>query len=639
MPEEVIKFPIDDGPFKAFLELYEKFQDAVKRLPDEWEKVNSGIEQGSVRLDHVLAGLLGQNEILNETLKVHERIAKIEEDREQRSKEDREAAKKLAEQREMESHAKAQTQYWRDMANHAGHFALQIKDATVWLLKWSTITGVISGLLGGGGLFGIARLAGSAAQGRQSSLGLGIPYGQQQAFSVNMGRFLGGEGGAQSFLGNVQESMTDVTHRSALYSLGITEQMMKGKNTAEVGAMVLDHIRNFAVQNKGSPAFANMFQARQYDQFMTSQQAQLLGNTGQGEFNQQMAGLRRDQGNMGVADERLRKWQDLDTQLERAGETIKSVLIDGLTKLTPEIGDLSKGVTDLVKGLVSGENGKQNVQMLTDGLHWLSSEINSSEFRQNVQDFVNTIGKLARAVGGAIGWLLKDKPHGDLSIGGGTSEPSQKDIDDGLKFWKDLIGKYLPSGGSSGGFGGGIGGGYNGMVTPVGFSPSGAWGGGGGPSRFASIEARHGLPPGLLARLHGVEGNGVSKAGAMGPFQFMQKTWNRFGGGGDVWNEGQAAEGAGNYLEYLMKFFHGNMEEALAGYNAGEERVAKALEKASRTGKDWRTFLPMETQDYIRKFGYGTQQQMTMRGRGANVAISVHNSTGGSAVTAARMLA
>lgn len=124
---------------------------------------------------------------------------------------------------------------------------------------------------------------------------------------------------------------------------------------------------------------------------------------------------------------------------------------------------------------------------------------------------------------------------------------------------------------------------------------------------FAGLEQRHGLPRGLLTNLIRQESAGDpdagSHAGAQGLFQFMPGTARQYGV--NVRDPQSSANGGARLLEDLLDMFNGDVEKALAGYNAGPGRVRGAMRRAQQNGGDWRNYLPQETQNYIRIVGQG----------------------------------
>lgn len=96
---------------------------------------------------------------------------------------------------------------------------------------------------------------------------------------------------------------------------------------------------------------------------------------------------------------------------------------------------------------------------------------------------------------------------------------------------------------------------------------------------------------------------------AAGMWQFIPGTGKRFGMKQTWWYDGRrdvvaSTEGAIKYLNYLLKMFDGNWLHALAAYNSGEGRVAKAIRKNKRAGKPtdfWSLDLPKETRAYVPK--------------------------------------
>jgi soluble lytic murein transglycosylase-like protein len=83
----------------------------------------------------------------------------------------------------------------------------------------------------------------------------------------------------------------------------------------------------------------------------------------------------------------------------------------------------------------------------------------------------------------------------------------------------------------------------------------------------------------------------ISYKGARGLMQLMPATAARFGVR-DIFDPAQNIEGGARYLRFLLDMFHGDVELALAGYNAGEHAVA-------RYGNQIPPYR--ETQDYVRK--------------------------------------
>lgn len=102
----------------------------------------------------------------------------------------------------------------------------------------------------------------------------------------------------------------------------------------------------------------------------------------------------------------------------------------------------------------------------------------------------------------------------------------------------------------------------------------------------------------------GYSSDAVSSAGAVGPWQFIDETGHRYGlkqskRGDDRRNLIKSTRAAAKYLRDLYDLL-GDWKLALAGYNAGENRVLKAMQKAS-TNDFWslRHLLPQETADYV----------------------------------------
>lgn len=105
----------------------------------------------------------------------------------------------------------------------------------------------------------------------------------------------------------------------------------------------------------------------------------------------------------------------------------------------------------------------------------------------------------------------------------------------------------------------------------------------------------------------GYNPNARSQGNAVGLWQFLAGSADRYGLQRDYWYDGRkdvtASTGAAlNYLAQLNATFNGDWYKAIAAYNAGEGRVMDAVEKNQARGKSTDFFalnLPRQTMDYV----------------------------------------
>ena len=123
---------------------------------------------------------------------------------------------------------------------------------------------------------------------------------------------------------------------------------------------------------------------------------------------------------------------------------------------------------------------------------------------------------------------------------------------------------------------------------------------------------KRGLPEALLFGIMTKESNGKvhvgSRAGAIGPMQFMPATGRRFGLGNDGtgfdtrYDPAGSARAAAEYLLERNRELGGNIEMALAAYNGGEGRALR-IHRASGGRSFWDGAIydqfPAETRDYV----------------------------------------
>jgi soluble lytic murein transglycosylase-like protein len=89
----------------------------------------------------------------------------------------------------------------------------------------------------------------------------------------------------------------------------------------------------------------------------------------------------------------------------------------------------------------------------------------------------------------------------------------------------------------------------------------------------------------------GYDAKAVSRKGAQGLMQLMPQTALRFGVR-DALDPLENLRGGALYLKWLLDYFNGDLRLALAGYNAGENKVVQA---------GYRIPANKETRDYVPK--------------------------------------
>lgn len=387
----IIDVDIDSsGNFARFSAQFDKYQKLLKDSPKEWAKVTDGIGKTRKEFDQV----------------VKQQVAQI-------------ARSKLIAQAEKEALRVTTTMgdRWREMSRNTRSTAANIKDATASLLKWTALTGVVSGLLGAGGLFGINRLATEVSSGRRSSMGLGLSYGQQKSFGANFGRLVD-----PSFLGAVADARGDISKRVGFYGAGMNENQLKG-DTASISVELLRNLKKIADQTDPK-LYAQVIQSRQLGQFVTVEDMRRLAATPHSEFQQLAGNYRKNVADLELEGDTQKKWQDFNTQLGRAGAQIENTFVKGLLPLVPGLEKLSEGVEKTIRSFLGSDTVKKWMDEAGKGLETLGKYIGTPEFDQNVRSLVTGIGNMASAIGRFLSWfgttdIAPANPRADQYSAGG----------------------------------------------------------------------------------------------------------------------------------------------------------------------------------------------------------------------------
>jgi len=264
-----------------------------------------------------------------------------------------------------------------------------IHKATNLLLKWTGIASVIGLIGGGGGFFGIDRLAQSAALQKKSASGSGVSIGEQNAFRINQNRYLNNP---DAFLSRINELQNSFEKVKLQIILGHSTEGMSNVQIAE------------EAQLKARQAYINahgnfdVLRAKGFGELYSNDELQRLGNSSEEQIRKSNADTNRDISSVGASDATANKWQDFLNTLDRAGAKINTVLIDGLSKLADPISHLVTNFGHLVEVFLKTPLFEHFVSFVADGFGHLADYIGKPEFEQNIKLFAEGIEKAAKAI-------------------------------------------------------------------------------------------------------------------------------------------------------------------------------------------------------------------------------------------------
>jgi hypothetical protein len=482
--------------------------------------------------------------------------------------------------------------FWRETAISTGKVAGSLYSGLNTLLRWSGIGGLAAGLATGGSIWGLERFASAANYGRRSSTGLGLPYGKQSAFGLAYQRLIDSQG----FLGGISTARGNIGSGAAqgLYALGMDPQA-KG-DTGDVANEALKRIRDLA-KNTPEGELGFLLQSHKLGEFgVDTEQLRRLKFGSDDEFSefQKSYGVRSKQ--MDVQDSVLKRWQDLDIQLDATAQKLKNSFLTSLEKLTIPLTNLSEAFGNAVASLSGSKGFQEIIDKVAKGMGVFADYIGSQKFQDDVRLFAESIEMLASKTVSALRWLglIPDPnaPVKDMDF----KESNKKVIDTQNKLldWLQRMNPFAAAKPNYSSFYG------QALNTQL---------------------AGSNLDPDQLLRLVGQieSGNNPNairgKAGEYGQYQIMPATGAQYGFSESLLDTKSGNKQAAQaILADLAKRYNNNLQDILVGYNGGPG----AADAWIKNGRDPSKLSP-GLQNYLAKAGQ------------AMILLKIENNTGGNA--------
>lgn len=375
----VIEIDVRDEKFKRFLGLFKDYQERLVATPETWEQIGEKNNTSLRAMQSMVASMLALTE---STRSYNEEQVKATDN-----------ARKTA------SYWKSIGEYIKgvstELYGNFGRIPGMAWNAGTSVMRWSGITSAVMGLALGGGVWGLDRLAGGAAGGRRSSQGLGMSRGEQEAFGHTYGRMVD----TGSFLGAISTGRGDSSSEqaAALYALGIDPTRGNSATTAQSALRsTYDLVRGTSGDDRELGFLMN---GRRLGALgLSIDDLRRMYNTQPGEFEQFAGEYSTRKGQLAISDDNLKKWQDFFVTLGVAGAKIETSLINGLTKLTPELTKFSEGLSSAVSTLLDNGTFKDAIEWLTKSIMSLADYIASPQFQKDMRAFADGVEQIARKI-------------------------------------------------------------------------------------------------------------------------------------------------------------------------------------------------------------------------------------------------
>lgn len=370
--KSIIDIEVNDEQFKAFHEIYQKFQEKIASMPEASKAAFIAVEKGSKKAV--------------------------------------DGAAKMT--KELEKSTKAQRQFRQSTNDSEKSMSKLVKTSEklskniFGIGKFLMKMGTIGAGFGIAGLFGLNALGNAAVSGQRQARGLGLNQGQVRAFQTDFGRYL-----SPNILSTMASAQADFQKRAYLSLAAGVSYQQAGTMTADQLA-IKTAMRAHEWWNK-TPAEMRTQQSLQAAGFgqigYSMEDMRRLGNTPMSELQTAQRQYQRNAGQLAISDKTTQAWYQLTRRVRLAGQTIEKVLINKLSALAPSIGNLITAFTDDVSALINGIT-PQEMNAFVSGIKSAAEYLGSKQTLENIQNFMAALGNAATFINK---WFGNEDPFKD----------------------------------------------------------------------------------------------------------------------------------------------------------------------------------------------------------------------------------
>lgn len=413
MAKSIIDIEINDGPWKAFQAQVKQHQQILSKMPAQWGAVGQSVGKVTGAAAKMVAAI---KETANQFKNADTHLGK------------------------MVVMLKTSDRLVSGLARNTLKVARNLQEATRSLLSWGSILGVVSGVLGAGGLFGIARMASTVSMGQASALQTGSTLGGAKAAEAAFGQLLGGPGGVQNLLSRMAKEKE--SGGLMFRRLGMTEQQFVGKAPTDILGPFLEALKSAYIKApKGMEAKAMETLAPGLDFGLIKQLSQTNLSSLEAFYQTQKRQL-------DLSNAVQNSWSNLNRTLDAAGTQLENTFVKALTPLTPALIEFSKSLNKAIATLMASPFVKTVIAGAGKGLETFAKYIGSDEFSKDLKSFIDELKKVGAAIKDTADFLHKIFGEDKTAMRSQTeAESIAQDRARLQRFQEERAGKVPPIGG------------------------------------------------------------------------------------------------------------------------------------------------------------------------------------------------
>lgn len=396
-----VSIPIDTSDFDRFHALFTQYQDELAKQPAAWAAVGSEITGAAEGFAGMTAALLAQRELYHEE--------------EQALKKQNDAQKQL-----LDTERKRKTEtvaIWQNTKK----IAASVASTTLDVLKWVGIEGLVGGLIGAAGLFGLDSLARSAGATRRGALGVGVSPGEYQASKIAFGPWINPE----SNLENIANATSDLGKGWIWRALGVNPN----QNGLDRQEAIFQRARTIAATTDPRQLVQTAQRTGLTDLGFSLDDLRALARMDKEDLRLHAENLAAARSQISLSNSVARQWRQMDVVLNRSKLVVENALLNGLAPLTPVLAKFSEAVAQAITVFFKTHDVEKGVEEFAGVIGRVANYLASPDFQGDLKSFATNVGLVAQGLVNALRFFHLIP---EVATGGTVDAPSLADKQAGL---------------------------------------------------------------------------------------------------------------------------------------------------------------------------------------------------------------